>query len=69
MPLFLTLSQTTNLDPSELKEFAVDNFKFDKNNRKFSKSVENTVGKGKHAHYDQLLLFPQCFQRTYTADT
>ena len=28
------------------KEFADDNFKFDENGRKFSKRVENTVGKG-----------------------
>jgi hypothetical protein len=35
---------------------------------KFSKRVENTVGKGETAHYDQFLLFPQCFQKTCTAD-
>ena len=29
-----------------MKEFADDNFKFDENDRKFSKWVENTVGKG-----------------------
>ena len=40
----LTLSQTTN--SPKLKEFADDNFKFDENGRKFSKRVENTVGKG-----------------------
>ena len=34
------------LDSSKLKEFADDNFKFDGNGRKFSKRVENTVGKG-----------------------
>ena len=33
-------------DSSKLKEFADNNFKFDENGRKFSKSVENTVGKG-----------------------
>ena len=33
------------LDSSKLKEFANDNFKFDENGRKFSKLVENTVGK------------------------
>ena len=31
--------------------------------RKFSKRVENTVGKGEIAHYEQFLLFPQCFQK------
>ena len=35
----------------------------------FSKRVENTVGKGKIARYEQFLLFPQCFQKTCTADT
>ena len=30
---------------------------------KFSKQVENTVGKGEIACYVQFLLFPQCFQK------
>ena len=34
------------LDSSKLKEFADDNLKVDKNGRKFSKWIENTVGKG-----------------------
>ena len=34
-----------------------------------SKWVENTVGKGEIAHYEQFLLFPQCFQKTCAADT
>ena len=32
------------------------------------KWVENTVGKGEIAHYEQFLLFPWCFQKTCTAD-
>ena len=36
---------------------------------KFSKRVENTVGKGEIARYEQFLLFPQCFQKTCTTDT
>ena len=52
-----------------MKEFADDNFNFYLNGRKFSKQVENTVGKGEIARYDQFLLFPQCFQKTCTADT
>ena len=28
-----------------------------------SKQVENTVGKGEIAHYEQFLLCPQCFQK------
>ena len=49
---------------SELKELTDENFKFDKNGKKFSRQVENTVGKGEIAHYEQFLLFPQCFQKT-----
>ena len=48
---------------SKLKEFADDNFKFRENERKLSKQVENTAGKGEIAHYEQFLLFPQCFQK------
>ena len=46
------------LDSSKLKEFADDNFKFDENGRKLSKQVENTVGKGEIARYEQFHLFP-----------
>ena len=31
--------------------------------KKLSKQVENTVGKGKIAHYEQFPFFPQCFQK------
>ena len=51
------------LDSSKLKEFADDNSKFDENGRKFFKRLENSVGEGEIAHYEQFLLFPQCFQR------
>ena len=57
------------LDLSKLKEFADDNFNFVVNNRKLFKPVENTVGKGEIARYEQFLLFPQCFQKTCPADT
>ena len=50
-----------------MKEFADHNFKFDENGRKFSKRVENTVGKGEIARYEQFLLFSQCFQKTSTS--
>ena len=33
------------LDWSKLKEFAVDNFEFDENGRKFSRGVENNFQK------------------------
>ena len=61
--IFLTHYQTKNLDSSNLKEFADHNFKFDENGRKLSKRVENTVGKGEIARFEQFLLFPQCFQK------
>ena len=56
-------------DSSKLKEFSDNNFKFDKIGRKFSMRVENTVGKGEIARYEQFLLFPQCFQKTCCAGT
>ena len=51
------------LDRSKLKQSVNDNFEFDENSRKLSKRVENTVGKGEIARYEQFLLFPQCFQK------
>ena len=59
----LTITRRQILDSSKLKEFADDNFKFDENGRKLSKQVENTVGKGEIALYEQFLIFPQCFQK------
>ena len=35
-------SKRQGLDSSKLKEFADDNFKYDENDRKFSKSIENS---------------------------
>ena len=57
------------LDSSKLKEFTDNNFEFDENGRKFSKRLENTVGNGEIARYEQFLFFPQCSQKTSTADT
>ena len=62
----LTLSQKDSSNP---KEFADDSFKFDENGRVFSKRVENTGEKGEIARNEQFLRFPQCFQKTCTADT
>ena len=53
----------TNLDSSKLKEFADGNFKFDENGRKLSKQVENTVGNGEIASYEQFLLSHSVFKR------
>ena len=35
----------------------------------YLKGEENTVGKGEIALCEQFLHFPQCFQKTSTADT
>ena len=51
------------LDFSKLKEFADNVSNLFQNGRKLSKWVENTVGKGEIARYEQFLLFPQCFQK------
>ena len=55
------------LDSSKTKDFADGNSKFGEDGRKFSKRVENIVGK--IARYEQFLLFPQCFQKDFIADT
>ena len=60
-PSFNPLPDDKILDSSKLKEFADDNF--NENEIKLSKQVENTVGKGVIARYEQFLLFPQCFQK------
>ena len=51
----LSFTKQQILNFSKLKEFADDNFKFDKNGRRFSKSVENTVRKGEIAHWKEKL--------------
>ena len=67
--ILLTLPKRHILDSFKLKEFAEDNFKFDEYARMFYKWVENTVGKGEIARYEQFLLFPWGFQKTCTTDT
>ena len=53
----LTHYQMTILGSSKLKESADDSFKFDQNGSNLSKPVENIVGKGEIACYEQFLLF------------
>ena len=68
--LELTSSQTTSFTKFyKMKEFSDNSFKCDENGGSFSKRVENNVGKGEIARYEQFLLFPQCFQKTCTGDT
>ena len=38
--------------------------KVEESGRKLSKQVENTVGKGEIARYEQFFLFPQCSQKS-----
>ena len=59
----LCFSKCQVLDSSKLKQIADDNFKFAENGQKFPKGIENTMGKGEIARYEQFLLFPQCFQK------
>ena len=53
----LTLYQTT-FRLFQTEKVCRRKFKFDENGRKFPKWVENTVGKGEIARYEQLVLFP-----------
>ena len=46
-----------------MKQFAENNCEFDENGGQFSKRVENTVGKGEIASYEQFLLFRSIFKR------
>ena len=59
----LTHYQTTNFRFFQTERVCRRQFHFDENGRKLSKWVENTVGKGEIARYEQFLLFPHCFQK------
>ena len=59
----LVTGKRQNLDSSKLKEFADDNFKFHKNERKLSKRVENTVGKAENWWLRAIFPFPTVFSR------
>ena len=52
-----------------MREFANNDFKFYENGRKFSNRRKDTVVKGEIARYEQVLLFPRCFQKACTANT
>ena len=56
-----------NFRPFQIER--VWNFEFDENGRKFSQWSETTAGKREIARYEQFLVFPQCFQKTFTVDT
>ena len=51
------------LDSSKMEQFADDNFISDKNGRKFSKRVKNTVGKGEIAVTSNCFFSNSVFKR------
>ena len=53
----------TNFRLFKMKEFAVNNYRFDSNDRKFAKQVENNVGKGEIGHYKQFSFPHSVFKR------
>ena len=57
---FIPFLDNKILDRSKLNQSADNNFKFHENSRKFSKQVENTVGKGEIARYT---VFPTVFSK------
>ena len=61
--LHLQILPDDKFKTSKVTTFADDNFKFNENGRTLSKRVENTMGKGEIARYEQFLLFPQCFHK------
>ena len=69
MYFHLTLSQTPNFRLFQTERVCRRQFQFDEDGTKFFKWVENAVGKGEIARYEQFLLFRQGFQKACTADT
>ena len=61
----LTLSQTTNFRLFQTERVCRRQYQIVKMAECSLKWVENTVGKGEIARYEQFLLFPQCFQDLY----
>ena len=59
----------TNFRLFQTERVSADIIEFNENGNEFSQRVENTMGKGEIARYEQFLLFPQCFKKTCTADT
>ena len=59
----MPLPKQQSLDPSKLKEFADDNFQGDENGGKFSKRVENTVGKRRNCSLRAISPFPTVFSK------
>ena len=60
-----TLPKDKILDESKLKVFADNKIKVAKIKTFVFDRVENTVEKEENVGYQQFLLFPRCFQRTF----
>ena len=60
---YLTFNQMTDFRLFQTERVCRWQFQIWRNGRKLSKRVENIVGKGEIAHYEEFLLFPQCFQK------
>ena len=60
---FKAFPKGQNLDSSKLKEFAVDNSKFDEDGAKFSEKVNNTVEKGEIARSSNFFFSHSVFKR------
>ena len=54
-------------DQSKLKEFADDKINVTQKLKFAGERVENFIGKGENAGYQYFVLFPQCFQKTFTS--
>ena len=59
----LTHYQTTKFRPFETESLQTTISNSTKLEESYPKQVENTVGKGEIARYEQFLLFPHCFQK------
>ena len=58
-----TLSKYTILAFSKLIAFADDKFDVTQNIKFIFHKIQNIVGKGENAGYQDSLIFPQCFQK------
>ena len=64
----MTLAVKVALNPNTTNQHEIVGFKFDENGKKFSKRVENTVGKGEIARYEQFFFFHTVFKRHVHCD-
>ena len=62
---YLTHFQMTNFGLFQTERVCRRQFQNDESGSKLSKRIENIVGKGEIARYQQFFLFPQCFQKAY----